>query len=169
MSSRLADRLGPHTPSHSVAWSFGCSGKLQRCGLRPHTVVIAPQELITQQSRDLSPPARCTPQALIALCPTAQAVSRVSLPFSRTAFTCQYSRPRIQTTSPLRPYPHRSIEGRFSGPFHTDPRITRIQNIYFNPIMSYYDIDAILTDAEVRKTQPCRPWPWTLSHEHFSC
>lgn len=28
MSSRLADRLGPHTPSHSVAWSFGCSGKL---------------------------------------------------------------------------------------------------------------------------------------------
>lgn len=68
MSSRLADRLGPHTPSQSVAWSFGCSGKLQRCRLRSHTVVIAPQELITQQKpRFVSPAARCTHYTVFAV------------------------------------------------------------------------------------------------------
>lgn len=132
----------------------------QSCGLRSHTVVIAPQELITQQEPGFVTPAgsaHCTVPT--AHCPTARAVSRVWPPFSRTAFTCQYSRSRTKTPPPLGQYSPifapRPIQARSSGPLHIDPRITRIQEQYSNHTMSYYDIDAILTDAEVRTTLPC--------------
>lgn len=122
--------------------------------LRSHAVVIAPQELITQQRSRLVTP--CTLHALHCVClphKPRQSVASL-LPLSRTAFTCQYFGRRTQNNiTTLCRLAFNPIEGRFSDFFYSELRITSFQNIYSNHKMSYYDIDAILTDAEVRAAQ----------------
>lgn len=60
-----------------------------------------------------------------------------------------------KTTSPLRAHlPQIQLKDASVTPSTLIFESTSVQHIYLNLVMSYYDIDAILTDAEVRTAQP---------------